>query len=291
MAKPELDDVTGVETTGHEWDGIKELNHPLPSWWVWLFWICTIWAIAYSVAYPAWPMLSDYTKGYLGYSQRQAAMDDVKAGRDAQAGNNNALATISLADLKANADLFNFASQGGKAIFNDNCAPCHQSGAKGAKGYPNLNDDDWLWGGKIEDINTTIKHGIRSGDKNERNNAMPKFGIDGTLNAAQISDAAEYVLSLSGNKGEAAAVGRGKAIFAEQQCATCHGEDGKGNQDMGAPNLTDGIWLYGGEKADIEETIRTGRGGVMPAWAPRFANDPTAITKLTAYIYSLGGGK
>ena len=288
MAKPEIDDVTGVETTGHEWDGLKELNKPLPAWWVWTFYATIIWSIGYWVLYPAWPLATDYTKGIWGWSSRQAALDDVKAGRAGQAKLNDALSKASIKDLKGKSDLVDFAVAGGRVIFADNCGPCHGRGAAGAKGYPNLNDDDWLWGGKIEDINLTIMHGIRSGAKEERNNAMPRFGIDNMLTKEQMSDVADFVLSLSGEKADPAATGRGKAIFAEQ-CVACHTETAKGNAELGAPNLTDKIWLYGGTKADILETIRTGRGGVMPTWATRL--DANSIKKVTAYVYSLGGGK
>jgi cytochrome c oxidase cbb3-type subunit III len=287
MAKPEIDDVTGVETTGHEWDGLKELNKPLPGWWVWTFWATIIWSIGYWVVYPAWPLLDGYTPGIWNWSARQAALDEVKEGRKVQSKLNDALDKATLKDLKGKGELVDFAIAGGRVIFADNCAPCHGRGAAGTKGYPNLNDNDWLWGGKIEDINFTIQHGIRSGAKDERTNQMPRFGLDNLLKPEQINDVAEYVMSLSG-KGDAAAAARGKATFAEQ-CVACHGEAGKGNMEMGAPNLTDGIWLYGGAKADIMESIKTGRGGVMPTWAGRL--DANSIKKVTAYVYSLGGGQ
>lgn len=288
MAKPEIDDVTGVEMTGHEWDGLKELNNPLPGWWVWTFWATIIWSIGYWIVYPAWPLVDDYTKGIWNWSSRQAALDDVKAGRQVQAGLNEALDKASIADLKGESDLASFAIAGGRVIFGDNCAPCHGRGADGTTGYPNLNDDDWIWGGKIEDINYTITHGIRSGAAEERTNTMPRFGIDEMLTQEQMSDVADYVLSLSATAGDGAAIARGKAIFAEQ-CVICHTETAQGNQELGAPNLTDGIWLYGGTKADVLETIRTGRGGVMPTWASRL--DENSIKKVTAYVYALGGGK
>jgi cytochrome c oxidase cbb3-type subunit III len=286
-AKPDYDDVTGVETTGHEWDGLKELNKPLPSWWVWTFWVTIIWAVGYWIAYPAWPMVSGYTAGYLGFSSRQAALDDVKAGRAVQKDMNDALAKTSISDMRSNAKLFDFAVKGGAVIFADNCAACHGRGAQGAPGFPNLNDDKWIWGGKITDINYTVTHGIRSGASGERNNQMPRFGLDKMLNAQQISDVADFVLSLSGGKADEAVVGRGKAIFAEN-CVACHGEGAKGNQELGAPNLTDKIWLYGGTKADIVKQVETGRGGVMPSWAGRL--DADALKKVTAYVWSRGGG-
>lgn len=284
-AKPEIDDVTGVETTGHEWDGLKELNKPLPSWWVWTFWATIIWSIGYWIAYPAWPLVSNYTAGYLGFSSRQEALDDVKKGRAGQQVMNDALAKTSITELGKNPELMKFAVAGGKVIFGDNCSPCHGRGAAGGNGYPNLNDDDWIWGGKIDQINFTVTHGVRSGDKDERTNTMPPFAD--TLKPEQINDTADFVLSLSGTKGDAAAIERGKQLFADN-CASCHGDTGKGNPDMGAPNLADKIWLYGGKKADIVAQIKAARGGVMPAWNARL--DAEAIKKVTAYVWSLGGG-
>lgn len=285
-----VDEVTGVETTGHVWDGdLQELNKPLPKWWLYTFYVTIIWAIGYWVAYPAWPTMTDYTKGMLGYSQRATVTAEVKAGKDAQSALRTKLDKTPLAEVKKDPSLLQFATAGGKAVFADNCAPCHGRGAQGAVGYPNLNDDDWIWGGKIDDIQQTIMHGIRwTENKNTRDSAMPRFGVDGLLDAKQIADTAEYVLSLSGVSKDAAAAGRGKAIYAEQ-CVTCHGEDGKGNTELGAPNLTDAIWLYGATKADVEKSIQTGRGGAMPAWAGRL--EPVAIKSLAVYVHSLGGGK
>jgi cytochrome c oxidase cbb3-type subunit 3 len=286
----EYDEATGVHTTGHVWDGdLKELNKPLPKWWLYTFYVCILWAVGYMIAYPAWPTLNDYTKGVLGYSQRQTVTDQVKAAKAAQAGLRDQLAKTPLAEVSKNPALLQFATAGGKAIFADNCAACHGRGAQGGVGYPNLNDDDWIWGGKVESIEQTIKHGIRwSEGKDTRDSAMPRFGLDGMLQPAQISDTAEYVLSLSGASKDAAAAGRGKAIFAEQ-CVACHGEDGKGNQELGAPNLTDAIWLFGNKKADVEQSITTGRGNAMPAWSGRL--EPVAIKSLALYVHSLGGGK
>lgn len=286
----EIDEATGVETTGHVWDGeLKELNKPLPKWWLYTFYVCIIWSVGYWIAYPTWPLADDYTRGMLGYSQRATVMQQVDAAKAAQSGMRGQIEKASLEDIRAKQDLLQFARTGGKAIFADNCAPCHGRGAQGGSGYPNLNDDDWIWGGSLEAIQQTIQHGIRwSGDNDTRVSDMPRFGLDGMLDANQISDVAEYVLSLSGSSGDAAAAGRGKTIFAEQ-CTACHGEDGKGNQDLGAPNLTDAIWLYGKDKNIVMESIKTGRGGSMPAWAKRL--DTSAIKSLAVYVHSLGGGK
>jgi cytochrome c oxidase cbb3-type subunit 3 len=288
MSKPEVDQVTGVETTGHEWDGVKELNKPLPKWWVWTFYATIVWAIGYWIAYPAWPTLAGYSKGVLGYSQREVVASEVSAAKAAQAQFLDKLAATPLDKVKADADLLRFAMAGGAAAFQANCAPCHGRGAQGFAGYPNLNDDDWLWGGSIDEIHKTISSGVRSEQKDTRASQMPRYGLDKLLDDKQINDAAEYVLSLSGKAGDQAAEARGKAIFAEQ-CAACHGPDGKGKQEQGAPNLTDAIWLYGDSRQAIIESIRTGRGGMMPAWAGRL--DPTTLKALAVYVHSLGGGK
>ncbi|MEQ1647921.1 MAG: cytochrome-c oxidase, cbb3-type subunit III [Hyphomicrobiaceae bacterium] len=284
----EIDDVTGVETTGHEWDGIKELNKPLPRWWLLSFYACIIWGIGYMIAYPAWPTLTGYTKGMLGYSQRAAVAAEVKSAENTQQGIRARLASTPLEAISKDPELLRFAQTAGGSAFQINCAPCHGRGAQGFMGYPNLNDDDWIWGGKIGDIQDTIQFGIRTDHKKTRASDMPKFGIDKTLSAEQISDSAEYVLSLSGKSNDAAAVGRGGAVFKEQ-CITCHGDDGKGKAELGAPNLTDALWLYGGSKDAVMESIRTGRGGNMPAWASKL--DPVTIKALAVYVHNLGGGK
>lgn len=287
-ANKEIDSVTGVETTGHEWDGIKELNKPLPKWWVWTLYATVVWAIGYWIVYPAWPTMTGYTKGLWNYSQRATVTADVAAARAAQAGLREKLDKTPLADVRKDPELLRFAMAGGAAAFQTNCAACHGRGAQGFAGYPNLNDDDWIWGGKIEDIHQTIQFGIRSGHAKARQNQMPKYGVDNLLPDADIAKVAEYVLSLSGKSTDNAAAEAGKKIFAEQ-CVGCHGPEGKGMQEQGAPNLTDAIWLYGGDKAQIVESIRTGRGGQMPWWEGRL--DPLTIKSLAVYVHTLGGGK
>lgn len=289
--KKEIDHVTGVETTGHVWDGdLKELNKPLPLWWLYTLYACIVWAVGYWIVYPAWPLADDYTRGIWGYSQRQVVTEQVAAGKAAQASFRKSIGEAKLADIRSDPKLLSFALAGGRAAFGDNCAGCHGRGAQGfsGSGYPNLNDDDWIWGGKLDDIYTTIRYGIRGGDEKARDSAMPKFGVDKLLEPAQISDVAEYVLKIAGKGGDAAAAGRGEATFKEQ-CAACHGEHGQGNQELGSPQLTDGIWLYGGAKADIVKSIETGRGGVMPAWHTRL--DDVTVKQLAVYVHSLGGGK
>jgi cytochrome c oxidase cbb3-type subunit 3 len=288
-AEKEIDAVTGVETTGHVWDGdLKELNKPLPRWWLYTLYACIVWSVGYWMFYPAWPMLDGYTKGYLGYSQRSEVSAELAASKAAQARLLEAVATTPVAEIEKNPDLMEFVMRGGAAQFSNNCAPCHGRGAQGFKGYPNLNDDDWLWGGSIEMIEKTIRYGIRSDNAETHAMAMPRFGIDQMLDSKQMSDTADFVLSLTAPGGDAAAIDRGRTIFAEQ-CSGCHGEAGKGSVEMGAPNLTDGIWLFGNRKADVMETIRTGRGGVMPSWEGKL--DPATMKMLAIYVHSLGGGK
>jgi cytochrome c oxidase cbb3-type subunit III len=193
-----------------------------------------------------------------------------------------------LKDIKADPDLLRFAMTAGGASFQTNCAPCHGRGAQGFSGYPNLNDDDWLWGGSIDDIHKTIQYGIRSDDKRARSSQMPRYGVDKLLEDRQIVDVVEYVVSLSGKDRDATAAARGAVIFKEQ-CSTCHGDDGKGKIDQGSPNLTDDIWLFGSSREAITESIRTGRGSGMPSWVGRL--DPVTVKSLAVYVHSLGGGK
>lgn len=282
------DNVTGFETTGHEWDGIEELNRPLPKWWLYTWYACILWAFGYFIFYPAIPLISDYTKGVLGYSQRATVAAEVAAGKDAQKVWRDQIAAKDLATIAADPELLRFALAGGKAAFGDNCAPCHGSGAQGFKGYPNLNDDAWLWGGSLEAIHTTLQYGIRSGHEEARIDDMLAFGRDQVLDRQQISDVTQYVLAISNQEHDTAAAEKGNIVFAEN-CVACHGEGGVGNQELGAPNLTDAIWLYGGDQASITESIYQGRGGVMPAWIDRL--DQVTVKQLTLFVHSLGGGQ
>lgn len=285
----EYDAATGAETTGHVWDGdLKELNKPLPKWWLYVLYATIVWSIGYWILYPAWPLAQDYTRGMLGYSQRDVVARDIADAKQAQAPFLQAIADKSFDDIRSDANLMEFVRRGGAAQFANNCAPCHGSGAQGFKGYPNLNDDDWLWGGTVEEIENTIRYGIRSDHESTHQGMMPRFGIDGLLEKGQVTDVAEYVLSLSGKSEDAEKAGRGAEVFA-MQCAACHGPDGKGMSEMGAPNLADAIWLYGGRKADVVESIHGGRAGMMPAWEGRI--DPVSIRMLAIYVHSLGGGK
>jgi len=285
----DIDKVSGRTTTGHEWDGIKELNTPLPRWWVITFYLTIVWAVGYWIVYPAWPLLWSNTTGILHYSSRAEVAVELSKLEKIRGDKMVALGAASLADIEKDPALLALARARGKTVFGDNCAPCHGTGAAGARGYPNLNDDDWLWGGTLDQIMQTIQFGVRSGNPKDHEGAMLAFGKEGILKPEQITTVANYVRSLSGlstSPGYDAAAGA--KIFAEN-CAVCHGEKGTGNQELGAPNLTDQIWLYGSDEATIEETITNGRAGVMPAWVDRF--DPSTIKAMTVYVHSLGGGK
>jgi cytochrome c oxidase cbb3-type subunit 3 len=285
----DVDHISGRSTTGHEWDGIKELNTPLPRWWVLTFYATILWAIGYWVLYPAWPLVSGYTAGVWNYTNRAAVTKDIAELEAIRGDKMKVLAGASLREIENDSALLSLARARGKTVFADNCAPCHGTGAAGAKGYPNLNDDDWLWGGSLDQISQTIEFGARSGNAKAHEGQMLAFGRDGILKPEEIVTVANYVRSLSGLSTESGFnAASGKKIF-EDNCVACHGKDGKGNQEMGAPNLTDQIWLYGSDQAAIVETITNGRAGVMPAWIGRL--DPVTIKALTVYVHSLGGGK
>ncbi|MGJ5082959.1 cytochrome-c oxidase, cbb3-type subunit III [Bradyrhizobium sp. HKCCYLS3013] len=285
----EVDSVTGTATTGHVWDGIKELNTPLPRWWVITFYITIVWAIGYWIVYPAWPLISSNTQGMFGYSSRADVAVELANLEKIRGAKMAALATASLADIEKDPAMLALARAKGKTVFGDNCAACHGTGATGAKGFPNLNDDDWLWGGSLEQIQQTLLYGVRSGHPKTREGQMLAFGKDGVLKPAEIITVANYVRELAGlptRPGYDAKAGA--KIFAEN-CAACHGDNAKGNPELGAPNLTDKIWLYGSDEATLIETITNGRAGVMPAWEGRL--DPTTIKAMAVYVHSLGGGK
>ena len=288
MSEKEVDRISGTETTGHEWDGIKELNTPLPRWWVGIFVGCVIWAIGYWILMPAWPMIHGFTRGLLNHSQREEVMDNVHALQMARAAKERTLTNASLAQIQGNPDLLQFALAEGRATFGDNCAPCHGAGGQGARGYPNLNDDVWIWGGTLSDIQHTITVGVRSTSPDTRESQMPAFGRDAILKPRQVNDLTEYVVHLSGRPADAAAVKRAQPLFA-QNCAVCHGDQGKGNRQLGAPNLTDNEWLYGSKRENIHDQIWSGHGGVMPTWGGRLS--PETIKALAVYVHSLGGGE
>ncbi len=286
--KHEIDPVSGTPLGHHSWDGIRELETKPPRWWMLVYLVSFLFAIGYWVVYPAWPGLSGFTHGFINWSSRGAVSAQLQRADAAQAGLNDRLAATPLDAIAKDPELLRFALAGGRAAFVNNCAQCHGAGAQGQPGYPNLLDDDWLWGGKLVDIERTILVGINSDHADTRLTQMPAFGTAGILNRQQINDVAEYVLSLGGHATDAAAAGRGQAVFA-QQCVSCHGAKGEGGRQFGAPRLDDAIWLYGGDKPTIVQTISQARRGVMPTWDGRLA--PLTIKKLTLYVHSLGGGE
>ena len=287
-ANKDVDAISGVETTGHEWDGIKELNNPLPRWWLIIFYLCILFAVVYMVFMPAIPLFGGFTRGVLDWSSRGAlerSMEELTAEQRPY------MEQIRKDDLQQIADdpkLMPFVMAGGQSAFGVNCSPCHGSGAQGGQGYPNLNDDAWLWGGTLDEIYQTIRYGVRNDNPDSHNNVMAAYGKDGILTRGEIDEVAAYVLSLSGRADDAEAAEKGKAVF-EEQCVACHQEGGVGDPSLGAPNLSDHIWLYGGTKADIVQTLTYGRGGMMPAWTGRLSDETIKI--LAVYVHSLGGGK
>ncbi len=285
----DIDDATGVDTTGHDWDGIKELNNPLPRWWLWCFYGTIVWGVAYTIAFPAWPMINSATSGVLGYSTRAEVVEQIAVVEAQNAEVSMRLASADLAALAPDDPAYRYGVAGGASVFLANCSQCHGSGAAGvqAAGYPNLLDDDWLWGGTLDDIEYTVRHGIRNEtDPDARWTEMPAFGD--IFEKEEIAASVEYVLSISGQEHDAGLAEQGAPLFVEQ-CTACHGDAGKGIRELGAPNLTDAIWLYGGDRDTLTETITYSRFGVMPAWGPRL--DETEIKAVTLYLHQLGGGE
>ncbi|WP_299904347.1 cytochrome-c oxidase, cbb3-type subunit III [uncultured Paracoccus sp.] len=285
--KETRDPVTGVDTTGHEWDGIKELNNPMPRWWLWTLYGTIVWGIGYAIAYPAWPLVQGATSGLLGYSTRGEVAAEIAAVDARNAEVSATLAAADLATLPVDDPAYQFGVSGGAAVFRANCSQCHGAGAAGGVGYPNLLDDSWLWGGTLDDIEYTVRHGIRNEiDADARFSQMPAFGE--MLSKPEIALIAEHVLALSGQEHDAAKAEAGVTLFAEN-CASCHGETGTGDREQGAPDLTDAIWLYSGTREAVTETITNARFGVMPAWGPRLSD--AEIKAVTLYVHQLGGGE
>jgi cytochrome c oxidase cbb3-type subunit 3 len=288
--KVEKDALTGTMTTGHEWDGLKELNTPLPKWWLYVMYATIVFAVVWVILYPAFPFRG--ATGVTGWVAREAVMDDVAAANARMAPMMNRIREATPQQIAADPELRSFAMAGGRIAFANNCAACHGAGGQGAQGgFPSLADDDWIWGGSFAAIHQTISHGIRAGESDdERTSAMPRFGADGVLTGAQIAEVTQFLLSLSGRSTDAPAADRGKPLYADN-CAACHGDNGEGNRDVGAPRLNDRVWLHaaGGDSAAIARYVANPRMGVMPAWSTRL--DPATVNMLTVYVHALGGGE
>ncbi len=282
-------EVVEVASTGHEWDGIREYDNPLPRWWLWVFYATIVWALFYVIAYPAIPLITGNTKGVLEYTPRKEVAAEIQKFNDANAPIQAKLVETPLADIPKDAELASYSSNAGAAIFRTWCAQCHGSGAAGAPGYANLLDNDWLWGGSIDEIYTTVQHGIRSpADPDTRYSEMPRFGTDGLLEKGQISQVVEHVMALANLPHDAAQAAAGAPIYADN-CAACHAADGTGDRAQGAPNLTDAVWLYGDDKATLTRIVSQGPFGVMPAWHDRLSE--ADIRAVSTYVHSLGGGE
>lgn len=272
-----------TETTGHEYDGIQELDNPLPKWWLLMFYGSIFFSIGYLILYPG---MGNY-KGLLGWTstnqwEREVAKADEKYGSViANYARLDTLNTSGNRPFRSVQDIMNddLAMDSGRRLFLNNCAACHGSTATGSLGFPNLTDNDWLYGGSFAKIKETLHQG--------RNGVMPARGLTGQLNDREIIQLAHYVRGLSGISVDQTLATEGKALFMSTKggCHTCHGSDGRGMQSAGAPNLTDDIWLYGGRQEEIEFTLRHGRKGYMPAWLETIGEDQ--IHLISAYIYSL----
>lgn len=282
-----IDDISGTETTGHEWDGIKELNTPMPRWWLWTFYASIIWAIGYALLYPSIPLVNSHFKGLLGMSDRASVAQEIEGLNEQRYEMETRLTDASLETIQSDPDLFRFAMASGKSAFANNCATCHGSGGQGFKGYPNLNDDIWLWGGTFEDIRHTLEVGIRAEHEDTQSTIMLAYGREKMLTNDQIDDLVQYVRAFSRQEHDVEGAARAKETF-NVQCSSCHMESGRGDQSQGAPNLTDNEWLYGGSESDIRQTLYYGRAGVMPHWNERLSSE--TITALAVYVYNLGGG-
>lgn len=256
-----------TQTTGHTWDeDLGEYNNPLPRWWIWLFYATIVFGLIYLVLYPG---LGSYS-GSTQWTSRGQYEEEVKQASEQYGPLYDKYAAQDLKQVAADPD----ARAIGQKLFLNYCAQCHASDGGGSRGFPNLTDRDWLYGGEPETIQTTIMNG--------RNGIMPAMGP--VLGDEGTKDVAHYVLSLSGRTFDSIRAARGKEKFATI-CAACHGPDGRGNQQIGAPNLTDQIWLHGSSEASIIETIGKGRNSVMPAHKDFLGGAKVHI--LAAYVYSL----
>ncbi len=276
-----------IETTGHSWDGIEEYNNPLPKWWLYFFYASIAFGIVWTILYPAWPLVHGATQGILGWDSREVVAEDIAMVNAQNEALDNNLVSSSYEEILADENLASYAQHGGAAVFATYCSQCHGAGAAGAKGYPNLVDDDWLWGGTFDDIEYSVIHGIRDeADEETRISEMPSF--QGVFTADELDNLVAYTQSISGEEHGEADLSAGATLF-EENCVSCHMESGTGDITQGSANLTDAIWLYGGDAATIRETILKGRGNVMPHWGERLS--PSQIKQVVSYVHQLGGGE
>ncbi|MDM7459480.1 MAG: cytochrome-c oxidase, cbb3-type subunit III [Paracoccus sp. (in: a-proteobacteria)] len=275
--------------TGHEWDGITEYDNPMPRWWLWTFYATIIWAVGYMIAYPALPLLNKATQGLLRTNARTEVAAEIDRFAAAGAPIQAALVQSDLTAIPDDPELLSYATNAGGALYRTWCTQCHGAGAAGARGYPNLLDDEWLWGGSKEDIYLTLQHGIRDPhDPDTRYSQMPRFGVDGLLSQREIDRVVHYTLSLSGRDHDAARAAQGAEIY-DVNCAACHGDAGEGDRSQGAPALNNQVWLYGSEPETLHRIISEGPYGVMPAFGDRLTE--AEIRSLTVYVHGLGGGE
>ncbi len=288
MSEERRDPATGRHTTGHEWNGIEELETPIPRVVLFFLAITSLFAIGYWILMPAWPLGTTYTRGLLGIDQHAIVNRQLADAADAQAVWLNRIANEKLSDVASDPTLMRYVRETGRTLFIDNCSACHGMHGTGGPGFPNLTDKSWLWGGTPDQIAETIRVGINSAHPETRSSQMPAFGQDGILSRDQVLSAAAFVRSLSGlpmSLEDKTRIDAGRAVFADN-CAACHGEDAKGSTDVGAPNLTDAFWIYGSDAQTVFTTIYHGRQGLMPTWEHRF---PIADIRLLAlYVKSLG---
>ncbi len=278
-------------TTGHSWDGIEEFDNPLPRWWLWIFYATILWSVVYWVLYPAWPLVRGATAGVLGYSSRADVAAEIASADAANQVWYDRLLSTELDAIAGDAELQRFAVNAGAAVFRAQCSQCHGAGADGvmAGGFPNLLDDEWMWGGTTDDIVTTVTYGIRNTDfPDARYSEMPAFGRDGLLTDAEIDQVVNHVLALSAQPHDTALATAGEQVFLDN-CAACHGDTGAGDPFVGAPALNNAIWLYGGDAASIRETVTNARFGIMPGFTNRL--NEAQIRAVAAYVHQLGGGQ
>jgi len=286
--KIEKDIVSGRDTTGHDWDGVKELNTPLPNWWVIVFAACVVIAAIQCLLYPSFPGVTGYFHGLLGYSQRTAVDRAVAEVQAQRAEAMNQIATASFEDIRKDPQLMAVAMAAGRIIFADNCQPCHGAGGGGQHGFPALAAGAWIWGGTLPVLQQTITYGIRSGDPKARSSQMLRFGAFGILKPEQIQQVADYVMTLYGKGEDGKDVSAGKAIFAAN-CAVCHGAEGQGNRTIGAPRLASRVHLYGDARETVVAQVTDPRMGVMPNWNARL--NTGQIKAVALYVHALGGGE